>query len=419
MTLSFIFDSVQSIYLWRNSEYILSHQFDTLFPDVKTFTILKNYRTPKQLVDLSNLFRKSFTMHGIEYTPSEPHLPEQKGVLDIKQFETSKEEINYIARNIKELRAQGIPYSQASVLCRSNKNLTDMESGFISYGIPYYLKYDSWSVMRQSPFKFLYSLYSLFVNPHDIFSFCELIRTFKGIGDKFLERIKLQYDNETPVLDFPFGNITKQEKTLTRFVKDFVVPLEQLHTTGCSFSLLNKNIANTMDRLFNFEESAIPIDPNKLDFGVDRGQFLKAFSTLSNVYFIASEDAAFTSKTYHEQFIDIYESLQLSQDVYGKEKTGKEEEKIPEEAVGLHTIHSYKGKENDYVYYAQVNPLSSIDEHDFESRCVFYVAITRSKRKLTMTCSDYALNYENKLVKTYENPFLQEYIEHVKNYRGG
>ena len=413
MTLSLCGDVCQSIYLWRTSNYNFLLNFHKLFPNIKSHTILKNYRTPKQLVELANEFRKTFVQHGIEYTPSVPHLPDMQDVLEIRGFETSIEEIDFISREIKRLHRDGVPYSRISVLCRANKMLTDMESGLIAMQIPYYLKYDSGSVMRQSPFRFIYSLYSLILNPSDILSFCELILPLKGIGDKFLEKVKKTYAfSSTPVLDFITPEHIKetgyQRKLVFQFIHDFVRPAIQNHQKGMPFNTFNRLLLQSMNTSFNYEDDKNQ-EFGKLNLGVERGQFLKAFSTLQNIYFIATEDQRFSGLSYWEQFQQIYENIQLSQDSNTVEKNGED---VPEEkeAVGLHTIHSYKGKENDYIYFAQVNPLSSMDGLDFENRCVFYVAITRSRRKLTITCSQSLLNYENRLVRSFSNPFLEELI---------
>lgn len=425
MTLSLVGDPAQSLYLFRNSNADLLLKMNKIIPSAKEYTILKNYRTPKQLVDIANLFRKCFEEHGIAYTPSVPHMQEMPDILAIRHFDDSVQEINSLARDIRALKDKGVPYSKISVLCRTNKMLTDMESGFISYKIPYFLKYDSWSVMKQSPFRFIYSLYSLILNPQDIYSFCEMLLPIKGIGEKFVEKVKFAYSSHmfsrsTRIVDFfneeNITEDTKQWQIVFRFVKDFIQPAVKRQDDGIAFSTFNQTIFSAMDGLFNYEALQNPVK-GKLELGIERGQFLKVFKTLETVYGIAREDHNFSKKTYQEQFFEIYENLQLSQDVYAKEN--KAEDIAPEkDAVGLHTIHSYKGKENDYIYYACVNPLSNMDYFDFSEKCAFYVGITRAKRKLILSGSDAALNYENRMVRTYENPFLAKILQIVKDYKG-
>jgi len=280
--------------------------------------------------------------------------------------------------------------------------------------------------MKQSPFRFIYALYSLVLNQQDIFSFCELILPIKGIGAKFIEKLKLTYSSNIfsgrqNIVDFftpqNISEESKQWQIVFRVIKDFIAPATTRYQKGISFSLFNQSIFNAMDSLFNYEGTQYP-DKNKLGLDAERGQYLKVFTTLSNVYKIASEEADFQKMHYQDQFRELYESLQLSQDVYAKEKTG-DEVSVEKDAVGLHTIHSYKGKENDYIYYACVNPLYSMDYYDFESRCLFYVAITRSKRKLTISCADSMLNYENRMMPTFQNPFLEKFIQIVREYKNG
>ena len=430
MSLTFVLDPAQSIYGWRFAKSFMATNYHKLFPGkIKQYTILKNYRTPKQLVEIANEFRKLFVENGIEYTPSEPNLPNMPDVLEIKDLQTPEQEINEILREIKTIHdTEGIPYSKFSILCRTNDNLVAFESGVVSLGIPYYFKFDNQSLMAQSGFKFLYSLYSLMLDPTNLLAFCELIAPIKGIGAKFFDKVKPMYPQGQSTVEFfsesnkvniP-GSNSKQWQSIFQFVRGVLAPIVGLAGKEVSFQTLNRNILSHLNNTINFEDERPEF--GRVGFFLKRPQMVEVFNTLSTLYAVSCEDQRFKAKSLWEQFQEIYENLQLSQDVHNEIKNANRglpsDQKVKKEdrdALGFFTVHSYKGKENDYVYYSMVNGYRSLDFYDFENRCVFYVAISRAKRKLTISGSQLIKSYTGQLAPAYENCFVRHLREIVEN----
>jgi DNA helicase-2/ATP-dependent DNA helicase PcrA len=416
MSVTMVGDLAQSIYGWRASKPFLFANFKNLFPErVKEHTILKNYRTPRQLVLIANAFRKIFEENGIDYTPAVPHLKNMPETLSILDFETPEEEITHILREIKYKHdVEGIPYSEFSILCRTNNEISSFESGVVSLGIPYYFKFDNQSIMAQSGFKYLYSLYSMMLDPENVLNFWELIQPIKGVGVKFIEKIKKAYTNKnTPLLEFfsvknksnlPNSNY-KQWDSIFSFIERVLKPLLAERETKLNYPSINRLILRLLNNFYYFEEDV----PTLGGVGVflKRKQLIEVFNTLSTLYEVSCEDAEFKKLSNWEQFVQIYENLQLSQDVHIEMKE-KKVAKADRDALGFYTIHSYKGKENNYIYYAKTRGLWQLDYYDFESRCVFYVAITRSKRKLTISGSEMVKGFDNTYKGSYENPFVED-----------
>lgn len=421
MTLTLVSDPAQSIYGWRSAKTALSLNYPKLAPErIKEFTILKNYRTPKQLVELANEFRKEFNKHGLEYTPSIPHLPEGENVINIlDDFSDPEDEMNYILREIKTLHTQhNIPYSQFSVLCRTNNELLSFESGVVSLGIPYYFKFDNQSIMSQTGFKFLYSVYSLMLDPTNFLVFADIVSPIKGIGSKFVEKIKHLHKSGVSVFEtFSESNPdikktdSKQWSMVFKFIKSFLSPVMKMAGTNTNYPTINRTILQYLNNTVTFEED--DFEKGKLGYFLKRPQLLEIINTLHKLYDVTCEDERFKALSYAEQFQQIYENLQLSQDTHNENKGVKKEER---DALGFYTIHSYKGKENDFIYYARANSIWQIDSYDFENTCVFYVAITRSKKKLTITGSYAARDYTGILRHTSDNPFVQKLKKIIENY---
>lgn len=409
MTLTLMGDPAQSIYLWRSSKVDLFLHYRDLSPErIQEHTILKNYRTPKQLVELANEFRKEFNKHGLEYTPSVPNLPDMEDVLNIQNFEEPVEEMKYILQEIKRMHVEeGIPYSDFSVLCRTNNDLLSFESGVVSLKIPYFFKFDSQSIMQQTGFKFLHSVYSLMLDNTNFLAFAEIISPVKGFGSKFIEKIRHYHKPGVSVLEsFSEENIKKPDKQwsmLFKFIKSFIKPILKMSGTNVSFPVINRTILTTLNGTITYEDQ--DFEKGKLGYFIKQPQLIEIMNTLSSLYKVNCEELRFTQLSFWEQFQEIYENLQLSRETHEENKGVKKEDR---DALGFYTIHSYKGKENPYIYYAKTNSLWQIDPFDFENTCVFYVAITRAKRKLTITGSRVAPRYDGCLQRTCPNPFVKK-----------
>lgn len=427
MSLTLVGDPAQSIYLWRSSKVNLFLDFHKLFPAVKTYTILKNYRTPRQLVEISNKFRELFRdHHEMAHTPSEPHLDEMPDVLDIKDFQDPEQEIAYILKDIRGLHTrENVPYSKMSILCRRNEDLTRFESGLVSMGIPYYLKFDSSSLMNQSAFRILYALYSFLIDPSNLVAFCEIITPIKGIGSKFLDKIKpyhvcgqscLEVFGDANAANIP-GSHTQQWGSIRKFISGVLAPAVEYVGRDISFPVLNRGIFAALSRTILYEEDKWA--PDRIGYYMKRAQIIEVFNTLSTLYQVSCQDARFNTLSGWDQFQEIYENLQMSQDVHNEvaTKDGAPVKKEDRDALGLYTVHSYKGKENDYIYYAMTRGTWSIDPFDFESKCVFYVAITRSRRKLTVSGSEFVRGFDETLRRSFENPFVIKLKRIVENYQ--
>jgi len=418
MSLTLVGDIAQSIYGWRDAKPYLFLNFPNLFKDkVKVFSILKNYRSPQQLVEISNVFRKQFEVHGVKYTPAVPVLPEGENVFEINDYSSPDEEHLAIISEIQRLHKQyDIPYSKFSILCRTNDNLTQFEPTMVSMGIPYYFKFDSLSIMNQSAFRYLYNMYSFIINPHNALVFGDLLMTIKGVGAKMVQKIKEGYrDNRgTDIIryvqeEFPDFQKKKKPVVATKILDFCKKVLEPLLST---FQYLNvtqgtRKILSLLNNFFSFEDDT---EFYQIPCSLKRSQLLEACQTISDLYSTKTKEPNFLSLSLYQQFESVYEALQLTQDnLTGAKWTDKESR----DALGLYTIHSYKGMENDYIYYSKTRTIFQIDAGDFENKCVFYVALTRARKKLAISGSAYIKNYDGTPKMTLENPFvvfLKRYI---------
>jgi len=424
MSLMLIGDSMQTLYCWRNARPDLLEHMGDLVPGVQNGYALKNYRSPKQLVLLSNYFAELFADHKYEVVPSVPHLPTRKGCLSVRLFDNSHQEIRYLIKDIIDLNASGVDWKQISILSRTNKSLLDLEAGLIAGKVPYTVKYDSRSVMNQSPFKVMYSIYSLMFNPKDINSFCEILLPVKGIGPKFLDELrkqfyeKLQQTRRSSVLDHiqAIRGKSKQWETACNFINQVLRPIRaKFKSDGCNFLVFNREVWGILQHFLQFDKARN--ENASFNVSIEYEIFMKVFNILNNIYKVMAEDLDFMRKTELERFLEVYQSLSLSQDAYSSIMQEKRKRKDDKNRVNLNTVHSFKGRQNDYIYVANLRPIFPVDYYDFETKCVFYVAATRAKKKLTLSFSENVLTYSGQLRTSPENKLLLHYLDGIDRLR--
>ncbi|MBF0527118.1 MAG: ATP-dependent helicase [Deltaproteobacteria bacterium] len=426
MSIMMVGDVRQTLYGWRNARWDLVANFDKILDKVKYGSILKNYRSPKQLVTLSNLFGEGFKEFINEVESSDPHHPKGDNVLAINGFEDSYGEISWVTKRVKELRNNGISLSEIAILSRSNDFLLNIEGSFIAEKIPYVVKFDSRSVLNQSPFRWVYAMLSILVNPFDAMAFADTFKPIKGFGPKYIDGIKKAYldqqrtnTKKAEVFDFFISYIgnargNKQAQMAKLFFDSILLPVRDFHRSNYSFNPLIKYIAALQEKLVAFEDDR---DPKPIMVKIKREQMYKVFRTMFSIYGVSLEDYEFSSMSETERFLYIYQALQLSQGSYDRDRDKKKAgEDI--DSVMLSTIHSFKGLQKDFIFYVNAQPLMPMSPNSFEDRCVFYVAVTRSKKHLCVTYSNLTLGYDNRLRPSGKNPYMDEYISFVKQLTG-
>lgn len=129
-------DDDQSIYRFQGASIANFKTLKTAFPKIKIIKLKNNYRSTKEIVDLSSDI--------IKQVPGSERLDEHKKLFPQKVyknkrieyviFTTEEEEINYIVQKIKELKK---PYSETAVLVRKRAYIPKLTSAFLEKGIPY------------------------------------------------------------------------------------------------------------------------------------------------------------------------------------------------------------------------------------------------------------------------------------------
>ncbi|MGE4485525.1 MAG: ATP-dependent helicase [Oscillospiraceae bacterium] len=127
-------DPDQTIYTWRgaNVKYILN--FDMEFPNVRTITMMENYRSTPQILAASNsLIANNKNRIKKDLIPT---LPEGAPVV-YHHAKTSEAEARWIAFQIKALHDKGVKLKDITILYRSHFISRMLEEVFLKEELPY------------------------------------------------------------------------------------------------------------------------------------------------------------------------------------------------------------------------------------------------------------------------------------------
>lgn len=319
-------DFSQSIYSWRGADIRNLEKFTEDFPQTKIFNLEQNYRSTQTILD--------FAYEVISKNQTHPvlHLftTNDKGE-EICFYEADNEEAEavFVASKIENLK-RDYDYSQFAVLYRTNAQSRAIEEAFLHYGIPYTL-IGGTRFYERKEIKDVLSYLRLLINPADEIATERIKKLGKGRWNKFKNIYATISDNTDK-----FTTVELMEKIFTK--TDYL-------------------------ELYN------PVDEED-------------YVRLENIKELKSVAINFP------RLVDFLEQVALVESEYfeGEKKLKNNN------GVRLMTLHQAKGLEFPNVFIVGVEegilPHSRSVDDVFqleEERRLFYVGITRARKKLHIT----------------------------------
>jgi len=369
-------DDAQSIYSFRGAriENILNFQQD--YPGHKLFKLEQNYRSTKNIVNAAN----SVIEKNREQISKQIWSDNATGdKIELLQAATDNEEGYLISNIIQEtIYREHLHYKDFVVLYRTNAQSRIFEESLRKLNIPYRV-YGSLSFYQRKEIKDLLAYFRLTVNPYDEEALLRIINypargignttvgKLEGLSNKLNKRIwELlseinqfgEYFNkgtQKKLNDF-YELIAGFNKNLQRMeafdlayiIADTTGILKDLHYEKSPENISkHENIQELLNSIKEFIESQEPGEKSTLD------QYLQ------NVVLLTDQDT---------------------------DKDGNKDH------VTIMTIHSAKGLEFNHVFIAGLEEdlfpskmSSSTREELEEERRLFYVALTRAMKKVTLS----------------------------------
>lgn len=384
-------DPDQTIYTWRGANQSIILEFNKDFPLAETIVLDRNYRSTKSILDAAN----KLISHNKKRVPKDLYTLSENGDSVVCELSYSRDqEAKYVADQIENIRLSnpGASYRDIAVLYRAAYLTLPFENEFMRRRIPYQI-YGGTKFFQRKEVKDALAYFRLIYNHKDDISFERIVNVpRRGIGDSTIDLLKAEKDNAG--LSY-FEYIDQIEKFDTQVKAKYIGAL----------SLLINKIKETKKRL----DDNLEAYPKILeDFIRDLGYFdylssddETAEERLGNVKTLLENIVDYLKDNPESNFEEYLQNatLQTSQDEI---KDG--------DYVSLMTIHVAKGLEFDYVFVVSMvegvfpserTVLESGHDGEEEERRLCYVAFTRAKKKLFVTCnSSYSFVLQAKSIQS-------------------
>lgn len=383
-------DDDQSIYSWRGADYHNILSFEQDFPTLHEYKLERNYRCSGNILEAAN----TLIVNNSNRKEKKLWTRDEKGSsIFVTSNEDEEEEAYYISHHIKDRSLKlGLSYSDFAILVRTNTLLSKLETALMENGIPTQVS-GGQSFFERKEIRDLLCYLKVIVNEDDSVSLLRIINTpRRGIGRVTIEKLRAHADKKKTSLfdalsDFAYAAdapVTgKAKDAIKKFVED-VIRWKDLAVNNEKALLLQTIIEDISYRERLYEE--FPESPKTVDYKMQSLEFLR--QRISR-YEKANPD------------MTLRDYLNLTM-ILGEENTDPEKGK-----VNLMTMHAAKGLEFDTVYLAGVEdnivPSSrALEENPAnieEERRLFYVAITRAKKELTIT---YCQNRKDRMGEVHQ-----------------
>ena len=347
-------DGDQSIYSWRgaNIQNILNFEEDYL--DAKIVLLEENYRSTQNILSAANniisknIYRKDKNLFTKNVEGEKIGL---YGGYD------ENDEANFIANRSRELIQNGVKANEIAVLYRANFQSRALEEAFLSKSIPYQLL--GTKFFERKEIKDVLSYLRVALNPDSSADLKRVINVpARGIGKVTLIKIMAGQEESLP------GAAKEKVAEFRRLLEK----IKEKAMTGRTSDTIKFIIQESgMEKMLKED------DEEKLEN-------TRELVTLAARYNIMSPEEGF------EQLLTDA-ALATDQDSLMKNEV----------AVKLMTVHASKGLEFDYVFVSGLEenlfPHKKLSEDALspeegeEERRLFYVALTRARKKLYLTYS--------------------------------
>lgn len=376
-------DTDQNIYSWRGANIRNILNFEKDFPGTKTVLLEENYRSTGNILSLANKAIKKNTVR------TEKNLFTSQGEGDLVTVQPCWDEgseSEFIAKTCKSLIEDGVDPTTIAVLYRANFQSRILEEGFLKENVIYNL-----------------------------------------LGTKFFERKEIK-----DVMSYLRAALNRSSQQDLRRV--FETPKRGIGKVTMAKLFANEEITGkaslAINKVYEFLDKVITtleteplshvISMIIVDSGMEK-EMLEGSSEdierLENARELVSLTVKYDAKGGMEALTEFLEetSLQSDQDQDTKEKKG----------VRLMTIHASKGLEFNYVFitgleqdlfpHKNIGNRKRSKEEEEEERRLFYVAVTRARKKLYMSYAELRTIFGQKQINA-PSEFLEDVDDNIAEY---
>ena len=397
-------DDAQSIYAFRGADITNILNFEKDYPELKVFKLEQNYRSTKNIVWAANSVIKNNQAQLRKDVFSEN---EDGTLIEVLKAASDNEEGKLVANSIYEDKMnQHLSYNNFAILYRTNAQSRAMEEALRKLNIKYKIV-GGLSFYQRKEIKDLVAYLRLTVNQNDEQALRRVINYPKrGIGDTTISKLISTADETNHTLwevvshadQFMAARVSNPVVGFAEKVKSYmVVGAKEDAFEAAKFIAKNSGM---MEELYS----------DKSIEGLSRYENIQELLNGIKEYV---DDPEREDKSLGAFLQDI--ALVTDADTKDAQQDG--------DAVTLMTIHSAKGLEfrNVYIVGMEENLFPSqmmiTSRADLEEeRRLFYVAITRAEKKLTLSYATSRYQWGN-LRSCEKSRFLDEIDPQFVNFK--
>lgn len=386
-------DDDQSIYGWRGADVRNILDFENFFDKVTIHKLTQNYRSTQEILDVAN----NVICKNKARSEKKLFTDKEKGVKTLyKVAYNDHQEAEWVIENIVNLRYhREYKNSDIAILLRTNSLTRLFETKLRDKGIMYKV-YGGYRFFDRKEIQDILAYLRMLINPLDNEAVTRIINFPKrGIGDSTVAALE-NYCQQKGISLFDGIMDIEYNQDLAPSIKNklmiFKELLSDLLSTKSTYSLYDFVIylieKLELERIYSQTEKKE--DENRWD---------------NTIEFI-SHVKDFTKKNPQASLEEFLQTVVLESDVENVEDQDK---------LILGTMHSVKGLEFKAVFIAgceegifpSIMSMNEGDQGIEEERRVMYVAITRAKERLHISCAQRRFRY-NKEQSYIPSRFLYE-----------
>ncbi len=348
-------DIDQSIYSWRGADFKNIMRFEKDYPSAIVILLERNYRSTKTILEAANMVIEKNTMRKKKNLFTENEIGEK---ISLYGSFDEEDEAYFVAGKCQALIEGGVSPNEIAVLYRANFQSRILEEAFLSGNIPYQVLGVRFFERKEVK---------------DVLSYIKAALDEENLSDlKRIINIPTRGIGKTTILKIFSGKEHELPEATRKKIKDFREMLgrirENVEKAKPSEVLFQIITESGMKKAF--EEGGVE--------GLERLENISELVSLSQKYdFLPAPEGI-------ERLLTD-SALQSDQDEMKENFSG----------VKLMTVHASKGLEFEYVFitgleedlFPHVKPdgeKKNLEEVE-EERRLFYVALTRAKKKLFLS----------------------------------
>lgn len=373
-SLTVVGDSDQSIYAFRGADIRNIAEFEQDFPGAKVVLLEQNYRSTQNILSAANaVIANNFDRKEKRLWTS---VGDGEKIVGYTGY-SGHDEAQFVADEIETLHADGMAYSDIAVFYRTNAQTRALEEIFIRSAVPYTVLGGT-KFYERAEIKDVLAYLTVVANPADSLALRRILNTPKrGIGPATQAQIeRYAQEKQTTFRDAlrEVGSLGLGPK-VTGAILDFSALLDEVTQRSNASPPGNDSVADTLIRILEgtgyLETLRASRDPQ------DEAR-------AENVEELVAVTREFVRNNPEGTLVDFLTEVALVAAVDDMDDSSG--------TVSLMTLHTAKGLEYDAVFLTGIEEdllphrMSAAEPGGpAEERRLFYVGITRAKKRLFLS----------------------------------